>query len=255
MKGAIPLVIALAGAGSGGVLAAERVVELDHVWVVASPGAPERSALERAGLIIAPTVNRHDGQGTASVTVEFENAFLELLWPDETVPVAPGKEAVAEKFRRKAAWRTNGWSPIGVALRRTPAAPEKLPFDSWPVSAPWMPPGVAYEMLTPRTDAAGPSIWVLPRSMALIQPSGGGKDVGFDREKAMRHPLGARRISGIRIVEPARKDPSDVTRILVKQGVASVERGQEWLLEIRLAGAATHGTIDLRPALPLVLRH
>lgn len=255
MKGAVPLVIGLVGAGFCVALPSDRVVELDHVWVIVSPGAPERAALERAGLLIAPTVNRHDGQGTASVTVEFENVFLELLWSDETVPVAPGKEMVAEKFRRKAAWRTNGWSPIGVALRRTPAAPEKLPFDSWPVSAPWMPPGAAYEMLTPRTDAAGPSIWVLPRSMALVQPSGAGKDVGFDREKAMRHPLGARRVSGLRIVEPARQDPSDVTRILVKQGVATVEPGREWLLEVRLEGSATHGTIDLRPAVPLVLRH
>src|SRR3982751_2174802 len=82
--------------------------ELDHVILVVAPGAPERVALERAGLRIAPTVNRHDGQGTASVTVEFENAFLELLWPDASVSVSPGREEGARKFRQKSAWRTTG---------------------------------------------------------------------------------------------------------------------------------------------------
>lgn len=51
---------------------------LSHAWIVVTPGAPERKALEGAGFRIAPTVNRHDGQGTASVTVEFLNGFLEF---------------------------------------------------------------------------------------------------------------------------------------------------------------------------------
>ena len=44
----------------------------------------KRRALEKAGFRIAPTVNRHDGQGTASVTVELLNGFLELIYPDPT---------------------------------------------------------------------------------------------------------------------------------------------------------------------------
>jgi hypothetical protein len=51
---------------------------LSHCWIVVSTGAPERTALEKAGFRIAPTVNRHDGQGTASITVELLNGFLEL---------------------------------------------------------------------------------------------------------------------------------------------------------------------------------
>ena len=57
-----------------------------------SRDAPERAALERAGLKISPDVNRHDGQGTASISAEFLNAYLELMWPDPTVSVAPGAE-------------------------------------------------------------------------------------------------------------------------------------------------------------------
>src|SRR5882724_12069376 len=72
---------------------------LSHSWIVVTTGAPERTALERAGFRIAPTVNRHDGQGTASVTVECVNGFLELIYPDSTVSVSPVLETGAEKFR------------------------------------------------------------------------------------------------------------------------------------------------------------
>jgi hypothetical protein len=51
-------------------------LELDHLWIVVSQGAPERAVLERAGLAPSPTVNRHDGQGTASIT--FDDLRCEL---------------------------------------------------------------------------------------------------------------------------------------------------------------------------------
>jgi hypothetical protein len=94
-------------------------IELDHVWIMVSPNAPERAVLKHAGFQMSPDLNRHDGQGTASITVEFENAYLELMWPDSTVTVAPGLEGAAEKFRQRMLWRSSGWCPIGVDLRRT----------------------------------------------------------------------------------------------------------------------------------------
>ena len=74
---------------------------LSHAWIVVTTGAPQRTVLEKAGFRIAPNVNRHDGQGTASVTVEFFNGFLELMYPDPTVPVTPALKIGAEKFRLK----------------------------------------------------------------------------------------------------------------------------------------------------------
>src|SRR5215216_3019370 len=93
--------------------AAPPIVELDHVWIVVSPGAPERAALERAGFVVWPAVQRHDGQGTASVMVELDHGFLELLWPDSSVRVTPDKEIAARKFLRRSLWRSSGWSPVG----------------------------------------------------------------------------------------------------------------------------------------------
>jgi hypothetical protein len=94
-------------------------LEFDHVWIVVTREAPERIALEHAGLKTSPNVNRNDGQGTASIAAEFLNGYIELLWPDPTVPVAPGAERGVEKFKQRMNWRTSGWCPIGIGLHRT----------------------------------------------------------------------------------------------------------------------------------------
>src|SRR5262245_10894061 len=94
-------------------------LEFDHVWLVVSRDAPERSALERAGLPVSPNVSRNDGQGTASVAAEFFNAYIELVWPDPTVSVAPRAERGAEKFKQRMNWRRSGWCPIGIGLHPT----------------------------------------------------------------------------------------------------------------------------------------
>ncbi|HET9234644.1 MAG TPA: hypothetical protein VFP10_10935, partial [Candidatus Eisenbacteria bacterium] len=112
----------------------EPPLRLTHAWIVVTSGAPERRVLERAGFRFAPTVNRHEGQGTASITVEFLNGFLELIYPDSTVSVSADRQAGAEKFRKKSAWRETGYSPIGLVFDRTPATPDSLPFSTWRVS-------------------------------------------------------------------------------------------------------------------------
>src|SRR2546426_10502919 len=73
-------------------------------------GAPERKTLEKAGFRIAPTVNRHEGQVTASVTIEFLNGFLELIYPDSTVPVSPALQAGPAAIRSSSARREPGHS-------------------------------------------------------------------------------------------------------------------------------------------------
>jgi len=95
--------VALTAARIAAAAAAE--LEFDHVWIVVTHDAPERAALERAGLNISPNINRNDGQGTASVSAEFFNAYIELMWPDPTVSVAQGAERGVEKFKNRMNWR------------------------------------------------------------------------------------------------------------------------------------------------------
>jgi hypothetical protein len=231
-------------------------VELDHVWLVVSPGAPERAALERAGFRIAPAVNRHDGQGTASVTVELYNAFLELLWPDSSVAVAPGKEVVVERFRKLMAWRTTGRSPIGIGLRRNPSAPDSLPFQTFPVRADWLRPGTAIELLTTFADTLTPRIFVSPRYLAVVEDSNlNAVRARSDQAWALTHPNRVRRLTAARVIAPRPEGLTAPARMLDSLGIVQFDRGPQWLLDLTFDANARGKTKDLRPDLPLIIHY
>ena len=225
-----------------GLLAAATVIlgadqpslQFDHVWIVVSPNAPERAALERAGLQISPEVNRHDGQGTASITVEFENAYLELIWPEAGVAVQPGLEKAAEKFRQRMMWRTSGWCPIGVGFRGTTEAPAAFPFPTWSTHPDWLPPGSDIVILTPRDDTHSPSLFVAPRA---------------------HHPLGVHRITAIRILSPETYQPIEALDYVQRLHLLEFTKKDGWMLELTLDDGKAEKSKDLRPDLPLVIRY
>ena len=227
---------------------AQSRIEFDHVWIMVSPNAPECAALERAGLQISPDLNRHDGQGTASITVEFENAYLELMWPDSTVAVAPGLERAAEKFRQRMLWRSSGWCPIGVGFRRTMPSNGAWPFPTWSWTAEWMPKGSAMEMLTPRDDTRSPALFIEPRALT---------DTGEQAARASlyHHPIGSRRITAIRLISPKTYQPIASLKYLQTQHVLSIKQGDQWLLELTFDGGKRKKSKDLRPDLPIVIRY
>lgn len=237
--------------------AAPSPLELDHVWIVVSPDAPERAALERAGFRMAPSINRHDGQGTASITFEFENAYLELIWPDSTVPVAPGSERAAEKFKQRMFWRTSGWCPIGVGLRRTTPSDDPLPFPTWSVAPAWLPAGSAIEILSPRDDTRSPSLFISPRVLTVNEKANL-ETIRSGSSTALQygHPIGVHRVTAIRLVSPTTYRPIEPLTYLQKLGVLGVEQqGKEWLLELTFDGGKKGESKDLRPDIPLVLRY
>jgi hypothetical protein len=228
--------------------AQQRPLEFDHIWIAVSPNAAERRALERAGFHISPDVNRHDGQGTASITVEFENAFVELIWVDRGVPVTPELQRVTEKFRQRSAWRTSGWSPFGIGLRRTGSGNTALPVPTWPVTAAWLPRGSAIEMLTPRDDTTSPSMFISPA--ALSDPMQ--QAARFAR---FGHSNGVHRITGVRLLTPAAYQPISALQFLETANVLSVATAAEWTVELTFDSGAQHKQRDLRPDLPLVIHY
>jgi hypothetical protein len=203
----------------------EPGIERDHVWIMVSRDAPERAALTRAGFRIAPDVSRHDGQGTASISVELENAYIELMWPDPTVSIAPGLERAAEKFRQRMQWRTSGWCPFGLGFRRMKPSDEPLPFPIWTWTAEWMPKGTVMEMLTPRDDTKSPALFIEPR--ALADPAEQAK-----RGALYRHPIGCRRLTAVRLTSPGAYEPIAALKYLQAQNLLSLRQGDQWLLEL-----------------------
>lgn len=230
-------------------------VELDHFSLWVSPGAPERAAFEKLGFRIAPAINRHEGQGTASCTIEFWNGFIELMWPDSSVPVEPGREVLRERFRRRMEWRTTGYSPLMLNLRRRSATTDSLPFATWPISAPWLPPGAAILRMTPLTDSLGASLSVSPRELQVPPDSNLAWLIRRDpRAEPLRHPNGCRKITGLRVIAPDR-GLNEATAKLDRWNVVGFERGAEWCVELTLDRARRGKVADLRPTLPLVVKY
>jgi len=228
---------------------------LSHVWVVVRTGAPERTALERAGFRIAPTINRHDGQGTASVTVELRNGFLELIYPDSTVPVSPTLQAGAKKFRLKSMWRETGYSPIGIVFDRTPATPDTLPFPTWRISADWMEKGTYIEIMTPKEMSKAVSLSISSHS----ESTRARESEALTRDPAkgvmFRHPSGARRLTGVRVVAPSADRLPPAASYIAGHGLVKFDIGSHWLLDVTLDGGSQGVTKNLRPDLPMIIHY
>lgn len=221
-------------------------LQFDHVWIVVTRDAPERAALEKAGLKVSPEVNRHDGQGTASVTADFLNSYLELMWPDPTVSVAQGAERGVEKFKNRMNWRTSGWCPIGIALHRNgPAAP--LPFPTWTIAPDWMPKGTAIEILTARDDTKSPSFFIEPEVLAV-------KEKTNTASPARTHPSGVEKITAIQLIKPKEYQSVAAFTYVEKAGVFKSKEGTDWAIEVTFDGGRKGQQKDLRPDLPLVIR-
>jgi hypothetical protein len=228
---------------------------LSHSWIVVTTGAPERKAFEKAGFRIAPTVNRHDGQGTASVTVEFMNAFLELIYPDSTVPVSPASQAGAEKFRLKSTWRETGYSPIGIIFDRTVATPDTLPFPTWKVSADWMEKGTFIEMMTPREMPKALSLSISSRAASTRESENEALAKDPIKEAMFLHPNGARRLTAMRVVAPNADRFPPAAKYIAGLGLMKFDVGSEWLLDVTLDNGKQGITKDLTPDLPLVIHY
>jgi hypothetical protein len=229
------------------------LVALDHILISVSPNAPERKLLEEAGFRTAPGMNRHEGQGTASITFEFENSFLELIWPDESVSVSPGLERAVEKFRKRSDWRTSGWCPIGIALHHL-GPPAALPIATWSVAPKWMEPGTAIEMLTPRDDTKSPSISVHPHAVS--------DDPALDVSRselraagAMRQPNGVKRITAARLLMPPDYQPTEAVKFLEASRVLTAGRSDGWAIELTFDGGSQGKERDFRPQLPLRIHY
>jgi hypothetical protein len=243
-------VVAMLIGNSASATAQTRLVELDHVYIVVSPGAvKEIEALRSAGFTVGTRVARHDGQGTASVSAMFENAYLELLWVDSTVAVRPGNEKTAEWFKGAAAWRSTGRSPIGIGLRRVAGTTAALPVPVKRDSGEWMRPGEVIELLTPDSETLASDLFVVPPSMAV--PSWIAQ-LRERRPEWLRHERGGREITLARAHGRSAHRPKAFA--LLEPTRVEFVTGYGVLLELHIDGGRSDAVTDLRPLLPLVIR-
>jgi Glyoxalase-like domain len=213
-------------------------VELDHILVCTSPGAPEGDDLVRFGLTEGPR-NQHPGQGTANQRFAFRNAMLELFW------VCEEKEARSEQTRRTQLWerwvgRDGGACPFGICLRPGVGENRETPFQGWEYHPAYLPDPLAMQIGEAGLEEP---MWVY---------------LGFlTREQRERHfvahAVGIREITKL-ILTSAAPPRSAVSKIVTDADVLSVRRGPKPLLEIEFDHGQRQKVQDFRPHLPLLFR-
>ncbi|HST23622.1 MAG TPA: VOC family protein, partial [Blastocatellia bacterium] len=103
-------------------------LELDHILIWVTKGAPEIKALEDIGLQAFGETTHHIGQGTASKVFVFENAYLELIWVDDEQAATKNAARTGINMKTRAQWKQTGASPFGIGLHYLPGKASAAPF-------------------------------------------------------------------------------------------------------------------------------
>ena len=243
LKSTLAALLFLAATLPASAVAQEPVLELDHVFIVVPPGGAEAiEALRQSGITVDTEVIRHEGQGTASVSALFENAYIELLWVDSSVAVDSAHQLDVMAFRRAAAWRETGSSPFGIGLHLLSgdASDLRVPYHLLSISGTQL----NYVLLRETDDSLAPDVFVVPAPRAVTS--------WLDRYR-QRHPESFihsarhRRITRVSVPGPQRFARLDVRL------VEFVEHGGPAVLKVEFDDGVTGQTRDLRPALPVIL--
>jgi len=206
------------------------MASVDHVFVFARRGAPERRRLLEHGLDIGAE-RRHQCQGTQNVCFGFADCYLELIWVCDDHEARSPQIAPLQLFERNS-WRERAASPFGVCVRVEPDEP--TPFASWPFRPDYLPDGMRFDMARNHDAVQEPLLFALDRAMPA-----------FPTE----HARSGARLRELRITTPLARD--SLLRDVAVDGLVFVE-GDEHRLELTLDDGRER--LDLRPELPLVLR-
>jgi Glyoxalase-like domain len=213
-------------------------IELDHVFVCADVGAPEAELLVRAGFAEGSR-NVHPGQGTANRRFPFRNALLELLWVND--PAEARSEATrAMGLGERWSARGDGASPFGICTRPTIPGTEGAPFSAWEYRPAYLTPELCLHVGKAPLEEP---MWV---HLAFV-------DRQYRAQHFVPNQNGATDISGVRLLTPA-KLLSDPARVALENGVLTASAGDQHLLEIEVDHRRRGQTLDLRPALPVLVQ-
>ncbi len=213
-------------------------IELDHVFVCASPNAPEAEQLVRFGLHEGPP-NKHPGQGTSCRRFSFVNAMIELIW------VSDPRETQSEATRRTLLWdrwsaREGVASPFGVCVRPVNPQSAKFPFPAWEYRPAYLPDPLVMHIAESGVEEP---MWIY---LGFLRRA--------DREQWFtEHPAGVREITGLSLTTPLLLR-SIASQKMVENEILSSREGTKSLLEIEFDDKRRNQVADFRPHLPIVFR-
>lgn len=237
---AVVLAALLAAAGAGAA-AQQSALRFDHVFVQVDDAGPVAAALAEAGFLVRPDTSRHTGQGTASISVLFDNGYLELLWVDAPAVLRAAHAMLAERMLPPGAP-----APFGLGLSQDSGG-GPLPFPTRPYRAAWMEEGTAIGFADTHPDE--PAVFVVPAYMSFQALIRGRPPL----TSVLPHGNGANAITVVRFHGPRRGHSAAFDSVL-EQAVVETAAAETYWVEVQLDGARTGRTVDLRPDVPLVVR-
>jgi hypothetical protein len=219
-------------------------VEVDHVFVGASVGAPEAQRLIDLGVVEGSSL-RHPGQGTANRRFFFANSMLELIWVEDE------REARSdlEPARRLHLWerwsgRDGAACPFGVCLRPAAGQSDVAPFPAWEYRPSYSPVGLP--VANNSTVGTEPLVFYIPMHRRM-------DTAPQEQRQPYLHALPIRELTALRMFGPGAAAPSAAMLAVLGSGAFSFQPAPRQLLELGFDGERQGQRADLRPALPLVL--
>jgi hypothetical protein len=211
-------------------------MELDHLFVCTTQGAPEADKLVEFGLQEGPP-NSHPGQGTANRRFGFLNAMIELVW------VSNAEEVQSRKTERTQIWerwsgRNDHACPFGICLRPTGDQDSEPPFPAWEYRPSYLPDPLVMHIAEAGIEEP---MWVYLNFMRRAQ-----REQWF-----VEHPRGIGEITGLTLTTRSPLQ-SNAAHAAIQDEILVSKTGKAHLLEIEFDGQRRNEHMDFRPHLPFV---
>jgi hypothetical protein len=220
-------------------------LELDHIFVCVQPEAPEAELLKNLGLIEG---NRriHQGQGTANVCFFFHNAYLELLWLNDSSEIhSPIVHPMGLWYR--CCWLKTQACPFGLSFRKTTSDLSELPFPTWDYHPLYLPPSAAIPIANNSDNLSEPLIFISPSNKKPANYSP-------ERQRPLIHPAGFKEITAVRVILPGEQPFSFEVTKLMDLGLVQFVRGDFYHLEIEFDHGKQGKLENYAPTLPISLQ-
>lgn len=235
------------------VTTSEPSIVLDHIYfMVPDHGKEAVKLLTETGFVVNPKVYHITGEGKSSRIILLENAYLEILYVDDSVSYT--SEEALQRSKRKIWFPGNYISPFGVAFRRAPGVGDSIPIPNR-ASPPepagsWAKEGSFFNDITDEDDTLSTYLFVIPPYMGVDQWVPKQKD---QSPELFGHSNGVKRLTNAVFYGPEHAIPAKEKYIRNVEMLKFV-RATENYAELEFDNGRQKQRIDLRSELPLVLK-
>lgn len=218
-------------------------MELDHIFICTSIGAPEAEELIDFGLLEG-SPNTHPGQGTSNRRFYFHNAYLELVWMHD---IKEGKSSMTSptKLYERCCEKGTNISPIGIGFRAEYVGEVEAPFNYWSYKPSYFPEHIEIQIGcdTPLSEPMWFFMSVKPTDRRLRRKR---------KVEPKNHNIPLETLTLVTIHINI-QELSDFAKVIEQKENFKIVKSKESLIVLEFDNGALKKTKDFRPSLPLVI--